>query len=141
MASGVLMRSLRKRQIGMDESRFGKSKRNITAGLIQYVLNLILIWLGRFIFVRVLSADYLGINGLFANVINVLAVADLGIPTAMTYSLYKPIAGGDTKKIASIVSFFRKIYLIIAFAVLITGLAVIPFIPYIVNLENPIPNL
>lgn len=135
------MRFLLKRQTEMDESRFGKSKRNIIAGLVQYGLNLFLIWLGRFIFVRVLSADYLGINGLFSNVISVLAIADLGIPTAMTYSLYKPIADGNTKRIASIVAFFRKIYLFIAFAVLITGLAVIPFIPHIVNLENPIPNL
>ncbi len=141
MALDVPMRFLMRRLDIMDESRFGKSKRNIIAGLVQYFLNLILIWLGRFIFVRVLSADYLGINGLFSNVISVLAIADLGIPTAMTYSLYKPIADGNTKKIASIVSFFRKIYLFIAFAVLIIGLAVIPFIPYIVKLENPVPNL
>ena len=125
----------------MGESRLGKSRRNIIAGLVQHALNLFLVWLGRFIFVRVLSADYLGINGLFSNVINVLAIADLGIPTAMAYSLYKPIAEGDTKKIASIVAFFRKIYLVISFAVLVIGLAMIPLLPFIVNLENPIPNL
>lgn len=125
----------------MGESRFIKSKRNIFAGLIQYALNLFLIWLSRFIFVRVLSADYLGINGLFSNIISVLAIADLGIPTAMTYSLYKPIAEGNTKKIASMVAFFRKIYLVISFAVLVIGLALIPLLPLIVNLETPIPNL
>lgn len=125
----------------MGESRLGKSRRNIIAGLVQHALNLFLVWLGRFIFVRVLSADYLGINGLFSNVINVLAIADLGIPTAMAYSLYKPIAEGNTKKIASIVAFFRKIYLCISFAVLVTGLVLIPFLSYIVNLEDPVPNL
>ena len=56
----------------MGESRLGKSRRNIIAGLVQHALNLFLVWLGRFIFVRVLSADYLGINGLFANVLTLL---------------------------------------------------------------------
>ena len=75
----------------------------------QYALNLLLVWIGRIIFVRVLSQEYLGINGLFTNIISVLSIADLGIPTAMTYSLYKPLAEKDSVKIAAMVSFFRKV--------------------------------
>lgn len=125
----------------MSDSRLGKSRRNIAAGLMQYALNLLLVWIGRIIFVRVLSQEYLGINGLFTNIISVLSIADLGIPTAMTYSLYKPLAEKDSVKIAAMVSFFRKVYLVIAGAVLITGLCLIPVLPYVVKLDSPVPNL
>lgn len=67
--------------------------------------------------------------------------ADLGIPTAMTYSLYKPLAEKDSVKIAAMVSFFRKVYLVIAGAVLVTGLCLIPVIPYVVKPDSPVPNL
>ena len=83
----------------MNESRLRKSGRNIIAGLFQYALNILLVWIGRMIFVRVLSSEYLGINGLFTNIISVLSIADLGLPAAMTYSLYQPLAENDTKKI------------------------------------------
>ena len=125
----------------MSESRLDKSRRNITAAVLQYALNMLLSWAGRIIFVRVLSADYLGINGLFTNLINVLSIADLGIPAAMAYSLYKPLAQGDTEKIKSLVAYFKKIYFVIAGAVFVIGLALIPVLPYIIKLDNPIANL
>ena len=125
----------------MTESRLDKSKRNITAAILQYALNILLSWVGRIIFVRVLSADYLGINGLFTNLINILSIADLGIPAAMAYSLYKPLARCDTQKINSMISFFRKIYFFIAGAVLVIGLSLIPILPYIIKIDNPVPNL
>lgn len=107
----------------------------------QYAVNLLLVWAGRIIFVMVLSKEYLGINGLFTNVISILSVADLGIPTAMTYALYKPLAEGDTKKIASMVTFFRKIFLVIGCAVFAAGLLLIPVLPLIVKLDREIPHL
>lgn len=125
----------------MAESRTVKSRRNVVTGLLQYAVTILLAWVGRIIFVRVLSADYLGVNGLFSNVISVLSIADLGIPAAMTYSLYKPLAEGDKTKIASLINFFRKVYVAISFAVLFIGLSLIPILPFIVKLDSPIPNL
>lgn len=125
----------------MNESRLRKSGRNIIAGLFQYALNILLVWIGRMIFVRVLSSEYLGINGLFTNIISVLSIADLGLPAAMTYSLYQPLADNDTKKISSLIAFFRNVYIVIAIAVFAIGMSLIPFLDKIVNLEAPIQGL
>ena len=125
----------------MGESRTKKAGRNIVAAILQQLVNLALVWISRIVFVRYLDAAYLGINGLFSNIINVLSMADLGVATAMMYSLYGPIAEGKTKEIASLVSFFKKVYSVIAIAVFVFGMAFIPILPSVVNLEKPIPGL
>lgn len=85
----------------MEESRIVKTKKNAITAIAQNILNILLSLLTRIIFVRVLSSEYLGINGLFSNILNVLSLADMGMQTAMMYSLYKPIAEKDTDKIKS----------------------------------------
>ena len=125
----------------MEESRIVKTKKNAITAIAQNILNILLSLLTRIIFVRVLSSEYLGINGLFSNILNVLSLADLGMQTAMMYSLYKPIAEKDTDKIKSLVSFFKKIYLGIAFVIFIVGIAITPFLKYIINMDREIPHL
>lgn len=109
--------------------------------LMQNITNIILTFVARIIFVHILDASYLGINGLFVNILNVLSMADLGMSTALMYSLYAPIADADEEKIASLINFFKKIYLGIAILVSVVGVALIPFLPYIVNLDHEIPHL
>lgn len=125
----------------MVESRTKKTGKNIVYAVGLKLLITIINFASRVIFVKVLEESYLGINGLFVNILSVLSLADLGIGTAMTYSLYKPLADGDYKKIAVLVNFFKKIYLIIAFSVGMIGLILLPFINYLVRLEEPLPNL
>ena len=59
----------------------------------------------------------------------------------MTYSYYKPISDGDTKKIAKLNYFYKKIYIAIACVVAIVGLSLLPFLNSIINLEEPIDHL
>lgn len=125
----------------MAESRIIKVKKDLITSVLRNFLNLALTYVSRLIFVKVLDAGYLGINGLFSNVLSILSLADLGMETVMMYSLYKPIAESDTKKIGALIAFFRKIYLSIALVILGTGLAAIPFLNYIINLEKAIPYL
>lgn len=125
----------------MSESRVVKTQRNVVMSILQKVVFILITFISRIIFVRILDESYLGINGLFSNILSILSVADLGMGTAMMYSLYKPIAEHDIKKISSLISFFKKIYLGIATAILIIGLALVPFLKYIVNLDQPIPFL
>ena len=68
---------------------------------------LILSFISRTIFIRVLGIELLGINGLFTDVLSLLSMADLGFNTAMVYSFYKPIADNDTKKISALINFYR----------------------------------
>lgn len=125
----------------MNESRIVKTQKNAISAVAQTVLNSVLSFLARIIFVSILSVDYLGINGLFTNILSVLSLADLGMQTAMMYSLYKPIADKDENKIRDLVCYFRRIYFVIALVIFIAGIAIIPFLKFIINLDNEIPHL
>ena len=125
----------------MESSRLRKSSINVIASLLQNLINVFISLGSRIIFVKILNASYLGIIGLFTNVLSILSLADLGITTAMMYSLYKPIAENDTSKIRDLVYFFRKIYLIIAMVVFVLGIIIVPLLPYIIRLEEPISGL
>ncbi|MBO5210802.1 MAG: hypothetical protein J6B80_02605 [Clostridia bacterium] len=80
-----------------------------------------------------MSADYLGINGLYSNILSVLALAELGLGNVTQFFLYKPVAENDYAKVTSLFKYFQKLYVGIAGAVLVIGIAVIPFLKHIVN--------
>lgn len=101
----------------MSESRSKKATRNIIFSIVQNLANIGITLVSRVVFVHVLDASYLGINGLFSNIFGLLSMADLGMATAMMYHLYKPIAEDDTEKISQLIEFFKKIYRCIAAAV------------------------
>lgn len=82
----------------MIRSRTENSVLNIFVGLGGYVVNTILGLLCRMVFTRTLTADYLGINGLFSNILTILSLAELGISSAIVYALYKPLAEDDKDK-------------------------------------------
>lgn len=136
-----MKKSIRKDDSQMVESRITKVQRNIITSLMQDLLNVLLTFASRIIFIKILDASYLGINGLFANILSILSFADLGMGIAMMYSLYKPLAEADTNKIRALIAFFKKMYFIIAFVIMAIGFAVLPFLNYIVKLEEPIPYL
>lgn len=105
------------------------------------ILSLVLNFVCRTVFIQVLGVSLLGINGLFANILQLLSLADLGFGTAMAYSYYKPISQNDYGKIASLNKFYRKIYNTIAAGVAAIGLALLPFLKYLINLDTEIPYL
>ena len=122
-------------------NRTKKSVTNIVFSLFSNAIIFILNYVTRLIFVRFLDASYLGINGLFTDVLSLLSLADLGMVSAMMYSLYKPLSDNDEDKITQIINFFKKIYNIIAIVVAVVGIALIPFLKFIVNLENNLDSL
>ena len=122
-------------------SRTGNSGRNAASAFLNKFVMLLLTFVNRKIFISFIGVEYLGISGLFANILTLLSMADLGLGTAMNVSLYKPIAENDTKKLAALLGYFRKLYYVISAAVLTIGLGLVPFLDKIVNLENDIPYL
>ena len=63
----------------MQRSRSEYSIINILTGFGGYFLNTIMGYICRMVFVRCLSAEYLGVNGLFTNILSMLSLAELGI--------------------------------------------------------------
>lgn len=125
----------------MGKSRTQKSELNIVVGVATKMVTLLLTFVGRKIFINNIGIEYLGINGLFSNVLSLLSMADLGFGTAISYSFYEPLAKKDEKRIAALMNFYSKIYNLIAAAVAVVGIAIVPFLKYIVNMEQGIQHL
>ena len=117
-------------------SRTEYSLINMSTGFIGYGLNTVIGFVCRIVFVRTLSAEYLGVNGLFTNILAMLSLAELGISSAITFALYKPISKNDEKKIASIMRFYKSAYCVIGITIAVAGLAIIPFLDVIIT-EQP----
>ncbi|WP_026528489.1 hypothetical protein [Butyrivibrio sp. VCD2006] len=125
----------------MEVSRSKRTMQNISVGFLNQVVNMVLSFISRTVFIHTLGNEYLGLNGIFSDVLTLLSMADLGFSTAMAYSFYKPLADKDENKIAALVAFYKKVYNIIAIAVFVLGLCCIPFLRLIVNTEREIPHL
>lgn len=114
-------------------SRTKLSALNLLSGIVNRCVTVVLRLFGRIVFFRYLSAELYGLSGLFSNVLGLLSLAELGIGTAITYSLYKPLAEKDEEKIASLMAFFKKAYVCIASTVAAVGLALIPILPHLIR--------
>lgn len=104
------------------------------------VMNL-LKFISRIVFIKYLSSVYLGVNGLLSNVLGLLALTELGVGTAIGYSLYKPLADADEEKCKSLMNFYRIAYRVIAVIVLVLGLILLPFLPWFIKDSSGINNL
>ena len=124
-----------------NRSRSINSSINITVTILSQVLTIIFGFVVRTVFIKTLGADYLGIGGLFSNILSLLSLADLGIGAAISFALYKPIADKDFVKLKSIMAYFKRVYQLIALIVFILGCSLIPFLKYLINLEEDIPDL
>ena len=125
----------------MSEGRTKKTARNAAFAAANHGITVILSFVNRTVFIRLLGVDYLGINGLFADILMMLSLADLGLTSAMAYSYYKPIAEHDTEKVAALLQYYKKIYQYIAASVAVLGLALVPFLDKLVRISRPIPHL
>lgn len=121
------------------KSRTEYSILNISTNLIGYILNTVLGFVCRIVFVRCLSADYLGVNGLFTNILTMLSLAELGVGGAIVYALYKPLAENDKEKITSLMKLYSKAYKMIGLLIAVIGLALIPFLKLVIR-EQPTIN-
>ena len=81
--------------------------------------------------------DYNGLNSLYTSVIGFLAIADLGIGTAITYCMYEPIANGNISKVRQLYTLFKRIYIILGIVILIVGGVVTFFIPFLAKGYEP----
>lgn len=113
--------------------RLDYTSKNIKFGYIGTFLNLIIKFVSRTIFIYTIGVTYLGVNGLYTNVLSVLSFAELGIGTAINYSLYKPVAEKNVERIKSLMYLYKKAYRLIAIVVTCVGLALVPFLNLIIK--------
>ncbi len=124
-----------------EKSRTEHSAQNTTAAVIGRMLAILLGYLSRVVFTHTLSTDYVGINGLFTDILNVLALSELGVGTAITYALYKPIAQKDVEKQKSLMQLYKNFYRMVAGIVCVAGLLVVPFMDVLIKDQPDVDHL
>lgn len=124
-----------------EKSRTEYSVRNTTAAMISRILAILMGFLTRVVFTHTLSESYVGVNGLFGDILSVLSLSELGIGTAITYALYQPIAEKDIEKQKTLMRLYRRLYLAVAGIVTAAGLAVVPFMDVLIKNKPDIDNL
>lgn len=122
-------------------SRTANSLKNIKYSIIGQVFGLLANFITRMIFIRVLSIDYLGVNGLFTNILSILSFAELGIGPAIIYSMYKPLADKNIKLLKGLMDLYKKAYISIGSFILIGGTMLAPFIELVIKDLPEINNL
>ena len=114
---------------------------NMVVNVGGQLMNQALLFISRMVFIHYLSAAYLGVNGLFTDVLGILNLAELGIGTAMIYSLYEPAAKNDEHRLAQLMNLYRLLYRIVAVVVLLVGLALMPFLGFFIKDSSGIEHL
>ncbi len=77
--------------------RSENSVKNSLAAIIGQAISLIFGFVTRIVFVRVLGEAYLGVNGVFYSVLSLLSLTELGLGSAITFALYRPLAERTTR--------------------------------------------
>ena len=113
--------------------RVKAATRNIIFGYIGNLTTQLLGFVLRTVFIAHLGRTLNGINALYTGILSVLSMAELGVGTALNYSLYKPVAEKNIEKIKSYMLLYKKAYRVIGMVIAIIGLAIAPFLPYLVK--------
>lgn len=120
----------------MKLERTKNAGRNVVFGIIQKIYDMLAPFVIRTVMIYVMGVQYLGLNSLFASILQVLNLAELGVGSAMVYSMYKPIAEDDDEKVCMLLNLYRKYYRIIGSVILTLGLALTPFIEKLVKADT-----
>lgn len=87
----------------------------------------------RTFLIRFIGIEYVGVNSLFASILQVLNVADFGLTTSLAWFLYKPAEDNEYQAISACMAYFSKLFHRVGTLILIAGLTIMPFLPVLVK--------
>lgn len=125
----------------MAENRTRNAVLNSVVTLSCQMAYLVVSFICRTIFTKALGAEYLGISGLFSNILTILSFAELGIGSALVYRMYEPLAKGNHEKLCEYMQLYKRVYRLIIIVISVAGLALIPFIPMLVTAPSVKENI
>ena len=117
----------------MKLERTKNASRNIVFGGILNLYKILVPFIIRTIMIYYLGMEYVGLSGLFKSILQILNLAELGVGSAMVFSMYKPIAEDDTTTICALLRLYQKYYRIIGTIVLLMGISILPFLKYLIK--------
>lgn len=111
--------------------RVQKTLKNARVNLLFYFLSLFFAFFSRKIFLDSLGADFIGLTGTLGSILGYLNLAELGIGSAISVFLYKPLQQNNREDINEILSVFAYLYRRIGWTILLGGVAISLFFPLI----------
>ena len=124
----------------MKLERTKNATRNIIFGILYRIYIIAVPFLTRTLMIYFMGVQYLGLNSLFTSILQVLNLTELGVGSAMVYSMYKPIVEDDKDKICQLMRLYRTYYRLIGLVIAVVGCLLIPFIPNLIS-EDSLVNL
>lgn len=121
--------------------RTQSSIKNLKFAIVGQGIGVLVSFIARIAFIQYLGTEYLGLNGLFTNILTILSLVELGVGPAMNFSLYKPLAENDTEKVKSLMKLYQKAYVLIGIVVTVLGLSILPFLEIFLREIPDIPNI
>ena len=110
--------------------------RNVIFGGLLKGYQILIPFLMRTLLIRSLGMEYLGLNSLFTSLLQILNLAELGVGSALVYSMYAPIEKGDKEEICGLLLLYRRYYRRIGLCILGLGMLLLPFLPYLVRVDS-----
>lgn len=113
-----------------------KSKKalwNVIINTMAQIVNVVLSFAARKVFLVTLGMDMLGLNSVFSSILGFLSLTELGLGVSVSVCLFKPLAENNKKAVASYMNYLRKMYYLVGGFILIAGISLLPFLSYIVN--------
>lgn len=114
-------------------SRVQNAVKNVGVAGIMQIITILLNLISRTVFIKILGNDYLSCDGLFSNILTILSFSELGIGSAIIFSLYKPIADDDKVQIGKLMNLFASAYRYIALVITVLGICIIPFLKFLIT--------
>ncbi len=121
----------------MKFNRTKNATRNIFFGIILKLYHILVPFLMRTALIYLLGVEYLGLDSLFTSILSVLNLAELGVGSAMVYSMYRPIIRDDGETICALMNLYKRYYRMIGLVVLASGLILCPFVPKLIAGSTP----
>lgn len=117
-----------------------QSTKNVAVNVGAKMIMMLLPFAIRSVIIYTLGTVYLGLDSLFASILNMLSLSELGFSSAIVYSMYKPVAEKDDRKVRALLAFYKKIYFIVGSVIMTAGLAIMPFIEFFIADGTPRPD-
>lgn len=113
------------------------AKKNVLLGIINKFIIIICPFIERAVIQIVLGSQYLGLGSLYASIITVLSLSELGFSSAMVYNMYKPAAEGNIGKMNALLRFYKRMYNVIGVFIICVGLLLVPILPKLIRGTYP----
>ena len=121
----------------MKLERTKNATKNIVFGMGMKFCQMVMPFLMRTAMIYFMGVEYLGLNSLFASILQVLNMMELGVGSAMVFSMYRPVVEDDTPTICALMALYRRYYRIIGLIIGVVGLLLTPAVPHLISGEIP----